>query len=85
MAVRLSLSPNWLASENRLRYNNLTSMKESGDPMRTAAFIGTGNMGGALASAAVRSVPKTAVFLANRTVAKAQALAEKLKTLQVQQ
>ena len=78
MAVRLSLSPNWLASENRLRYNNLTSMKESGDPMRTAAFIGTGNMGGALARAACCALSPAEVILANRNPQKADELARKL-------
>ena len=41
-------------------------------------FIGTGNMGGALARAACKSVPSDQVFLANRTVEKAKALAEEL-------
>ncbi len=44
----------------------------------TFGFIGTGNMGGALARAAVKTMPKEAVFLANRTVEKAQALAREL-------
>ena len=46
--------------------------------MATLGFIGTGNMGGALARAACRSVPSDQVFLANRTVEKAKALAEEL-------
>lgn len=41
-------------------------------------FIGTGNMGGALARAARRSVPGSCISLANRTPAKAEALAEEL-------
>ena len=40
-------------------------------------FIGTGNMGGALASAAVKS-GEAEVLLANRTKAKAEALAERI-------
>ena len=44
--------------------------------MATLGFIGTGNMGGALARAACKTVPGDEVFLANRTVEKAQALAE---------
>lgn len=46
--------------------------------MATLGFIGTGNMGGALARAACKSVPSDQVFLANRTVEKAKALAEEL-------
>lgn len=46
--------------------------------MATLGFIGTGNMGGALARAACISVPSDQVFLANRTVEKAKALAEEL-------
>lgn len=41
-------------------------------------FIGTGNMGAALAQAVCKSAGPEAVLLANRTAAKAQALAEKL-------
>lgn len=41
-------------------------------------FIGTGNMGGALARAARRSVPGSCISLANRTPAKAEELAEEL-------
>ncbi len=47
--------------------------------MATLGFIGTGNMGGALARAACRSIPSDQVFLANRTVEKAKALAEELE------
>ena len=38
-------------------------------------FIGTGNMGGALARAAVKNIPPKRIILANRTAAKAEALA----------
>lgn len=41
-------------------------------------FIGTGNMGGALASAAARTVPGERILLSNRTSAKAEALAERI-------
>ena len=41
-------------------------------------FIGTGNMGGALARAAAREMQPQAILLANRTTAKAQALAAEL-------
>ncbi len=46
--------------------------------MKKAAFIGVGNMGGALARAACRAVGPDQVVLANRTHAKAEALAEQL-------
>ena len=46
--------------------------------MATLGFIGTGNMGGALARAACKRIPSDQVFLANRTVEKARALAEEL-------
>ena len=39
--------------------------------MATLGFIGTGNMGGALARAACKSIPSDQVFLANRTAEKA--------------
>lgn len=45
--------------------------------MMKVGFIGTGNMGGALASAAARS-GEVEVLLANRTKAKAEALAERI-------
>ena len=45
--------------------------------MMKIGFIGTGNMGGALASAAARS-GEAEVLLANRTKAKAEALAERI-------
>lgn len=47
--------------------------------MATLGFIGTGNMGGALAKAACHVLPSDQVFLANRTVSKAQILAEELE------
>ena len=46
--------------------------------MRTAAFIGTGTMGGALARAACRALSPAEVILANRTPEKADALAREL-------
>jgi len=46
--------------------------------MRTAAFIGTGNMGGALAQAACRALSPDQVILSNRTPEKAAALAASL-------
>lgn len=46
--------------------------------MATLGFIGCGNMGGALARAACKSIPSDQVFLANRTPEKATALAEEL-------
>ena len=44
----------------------------------TFGFIGTGNMGGALARALCKTVPAQSVLLANRTAAKAEALAKTL-------
>jgi len=46
--------------------------------MATFGFIGTGNMGGALARAACKKVPSDQIFLSNRTAEKAKALAEEL-------
>lgn len=46
--------------------------------MKKAAFIGVGNMGGALARAACRAVGADQVVLANRTRSKAEALAAEL-------
>ena len=46
--------------------------------MKKAAFIGVGNMGGALARAAVRAVGADQVVVANRTLKKAEALAAEL-------
>ena len=46
--------------------------------MKTAAFIGTGNMGGALARAACRSLSPSEVILTNRTPEKAEVLAQEL-------
>lgn len=42
------------------------------------SFIGTGNMGGALATAARKALPGESILLANRTPKKARALAERL-------
>ena len=46
--------------------------------MATYGFIGTGNMGGALARAVCRTVSPDQVFLTNRTAEKAQTLAAEL-------
>ena len=46
--------------------------------MATFGFIGTGNMGGALARAARKHLPGEEILLANRTAAKAEALAAEL-------
>ena len=46
--------------------------------MYTFSFIGTGNMGSALAKAAVKNVSPDKIFLSNRTAAKANALAAEL-------
>ena len=46
--------------------------------MATFAFIGTGNMGGALARAARKKLPGENILLANRTAAKAETLAAEL-------
>ena len=46
--------------------------------MKKTAFIGVGNMGGALARAACRAIRPDQVILANRTLAKAEALAAEL-------
>ena len=50
-------------------------------------FIGTGNMGGALAKAAAKSLEPQEILLSNKTFAKAQALAEELgcKALSVEE
>lgn len=45
----------------------------------TFGFIGTGNMGGAVAKAVAKALPGENVFLCNRTMAKAEALAEQLQ------
>ncbi len=47
----------------------------------TVGFIGTGNMGGALAQAAAKSVSGEQLRLSNRTVAKAQVLAEQISAV----
>lgn len=44
----------------------------------TFGFIGTGNMGGALAKAAVKAMPAENIYLANRTASKAENLAQEL-------
>ncbi len=44
----------------------------------TVGFIGTGNMGGALARAAAKAVGGSNLYLANRTLDKAQTLAQEL-------
>ena len=44
----------------------------------TFGFIGTGNMGGALAKAAAKRMDPAAILLANKTHAKAEALAAQL-------
>ena len=46
--------------------------------MATFGFIGTGNMGGALARAARKRLSGGEILLANRTAAKAEELAEEL-------
>ena len=46
--------------------------------MATFGFIGTGNMGGALARAVCKTVESDQVFLCNRTMEKAQKLADAL-------
>lgn len=53
-------------------------MNKGEKTMATLGFIGTGHMGGALARAACKTVPGDEVFLSNRTVEKAQALASEL-------
>ena len=44
----------------------------------TYGFIGTGNMGGALARAAAKAVAPADVFLYNRTMEKAEKVAREL-------
>ena len=46
--------------------------------MATFGFIGTGNMGGALARAVRKTVSASEILLTNRTPAKAEALAAEL-------
>ena len=46
--------------------------------MKTVSFIGTGNMGGAMARAAVKALECNRIFLANRTHEKAVILASEL-------
>jgi len=52
---------------------------------KTIGFLGCGNMGGAIARAVCKAADPQSVWLANRTPAKAEALAiaEKLKSCQV--
>ena len=50
---------------------------------KTFGFIGTGNMGSALARAAVKEITPANVWLSNRSHAKAEALAEELGCLAV--
>ena len=51
--------------------------------MAKFSFIGTGNMGGALARAAARQLPPAEILLSNRTPAKAEALANELGCIAV--
>ena len=46
--------------------------------MKTIGFLGCGNMGGAIARAVCKATEPENVFLANRTAAKAEALAAEL-------
>ena len=46
--------------------------------MKKIAFIGTGNMGGALIKAACKAVDPKEVLITNRTIAKAQELSDQL-------
>jgi pyrroline-5-carboxylate reductase len=57
---------------------NKFNEKSRSNVMFYMSFIGTGNMGGALARAAAQRVPGDKILLANRTPAKAQALAQEL-------
>lgn len=57
---------------------NLNFKKKECETMATFGFIGTGNMGGAIARAVCRRIPSDQVFLANRTPEKAKILAEEL-------
>ena len=43
--------------------------------MTTFGFIGTGNMGSAMAKAAAQKLPGKQILLSNRTASKAEALA----------
>ena len=49
--------------------------------MNTFGFIGTGNMGGALAKAVAKSVDPKSIVLSNKTAAKAESLAAELGCL----
>jgi pyrroline-5-carboxylate reductase len=57
---------------------NKFNEKSRSNTMIYMSFIGTGNMGGALARAAAQHVPGEKILLSNRTPAKAQALAQEL-------
>ena len=59
-------------------HNDFTADAEwtGGLDSMTIGFIGTGNMGGALARSAAKVLSGSQIYLANRTAAKAQALAE---------
>ena len=46
--------------------------------METIGFLGCGNMGGAIARAVCKTADPEKVYLANRTAAKAEALAAEL-------
>lgn len=50
--------------------------RKLGSLMKKAAFIGTGNMGGALIQAACQAIGPDQVVITNRSTAKAQALAD---------
>ena len=51
--------------------------------MKTFGFIGTGNMGGALAVSAAKVLSGGQIYLANRTPEKAAALAERIGAVAV--
>ena len=54
----------------------LQYQRKLGSFMKKAAFIGTGNMGGALIQAACQAIGADQVIIANRSAARAQALAD---------
>ena len=60
------------------KLNLIAAYAERVDKMKKAAFIGTGNMGAPLARAACLALGPEQVVLANRTRAKAEALAARL-------
>ena len=59
------------------------SYRKEGDSPMTIGFIGTGNMGGALARAAARTISPGSIYLSNRTAAKAQTLAAEIGAVAV--